>query len=218
MVPRETTDEQQLSISGSPDPPVPAVSIAPALQLHVRISVSSETYQKNSSTPFWLALTLYNDMSLPITISKTTRLINLPTALLHGCIAFRDTSDGSVVRYGCPKTSRPYIPSSRSGIPKRWKADAKDLLTLPSHGSQTIYFELTKDVTDHGWRKELWHQGFDVGKQYEVVIPEDTSIMYWMSATSEEVLSVQGHLGPEWPQDHLNVQLTSEPKATFTVV
>ena len=82
------------------------------------------------------------------------------------------------------------MPASRSAIPKRWKADAKDLLTLPSHGSHTIYFELTKDVAEGGWRKELWHQGFEVGKQYELVVPEDTSIMYWMPATSEEVVSV----------------------------
>ena len=153
MATLENTDEQQLSISGSPIAPGPAVSFAPVPELQVRTSVSSDTCQKNSSAPFWLALSLHNDMSGPITISKTTRLIDLPTAILHGCIAFRDTSDDSVVRYGCPNMSRPYMPSSRSGIPKRWNADAKDLLTLPSHGSHTIYFELTKDVAEVGGRR-----------------------------------------------------------------
>ena len=127
-------------------------------------------------------------------------------------------SNGTIVRYGCPKTSRLYEPSSISGIPKRWKAEAKDLITLPAFGTYTTYFELSGDDDEKFWRKELWLQGFETGQSYEVVIPEDTSIVYWKSGTTEELVSVKELLGPDWPQDHLKVEFISEPKAIFTVL
>ena len=214
----DTADKEQSSTSAGSDAPQLVATGFRAPKLLVSISLSSDTYRKAGSTPFWLALTLHNNEVGPLTISRTTRVIDLPTGLLHQCIAFRDTSNGSIVPYGCPVTSRLYMPSSRSGIPKRWMAEAKDLVTLPSGGSHTIYFELTRDSAETGWQKELWHQGFEVGKQYEVVIPEEATIMYWMPGTSEELLSVHNTLGPEWPQDHLDVKFMSESKAIFTVI
>jgi hypothetical protein len=139
-----------------------------------------------AGSPFGSFICLHNYDGKPLTISMTTTIMHSRSALLKQLVLFRNASEGSLVRYGnadgSSYTSSGYAPT----LLKRWKAEAKDLLTAPAHGVWTRAFP-----------GSAWAGVFEAGSSYEVTMKEDPSIMYWKSGTIEDLVSEGGLLGPD---------------------
>ena len=184
-------------------------------RLQVKVSVCSENLSESAFLPFRLIVTLDNQNDHPITISKTTRVLDIPTALQKRCITFRDLETGQRVLLGNVQEDEAYRPYRTDGIPKRWRVEAKDLVLIPADGSYITEFDL-KQAKGHP-DGISWLSRLRPGNRYEASISEGTCIMFWSHSSIDELVSVQALLGPEWPQDHLPLDVIRDENAIFTI-